>query len=115
MRATGVNRIIAVSAAPVGPVPACETLVNRWLVLPVVRTVLRNVYADLTDMEAVLQRSHSAWTVIRPPKLVDKPTTGRYRIALGANVPGGRTLSRVDAMLNALDHPETVRRAVGVA
>jgi hypothetical protein len=49
---------------------------------------------------------------------VDKPLTGRYRTALGANVARGLSISRADVahlMLTALDQPATVRQAVGVA
>jgi putative NADH-flavin reductase len=118
MQSTRVARLVAVSAAPVGPVPDGESALNRWLLLPIVGTVLRSVYTDLGEMEAELLRSSAAWTVIRPPKLVDKPVTGIYRTTLGANVPRGFSISRADAahlMLAALDQPATVKQAVGVA
>jgi putative NADH-flavin reductase len=118
MHAAQVERIVLVSAAPVGPMPAGEGVINRWLVLPLISRLLRSVYTDLAEMEAALQASNTAWTVVRPPKLVDKPVTGRYRTALGANVARGVSISRADVahlMLTALDQPATVRQAVGVA
>jgi uncharacterized protein YbjT (DUF2867 family) len=93
-------------------------VINRWLVLPLISRLLRSVYTDLAEMEAALQASNTAWTIVRPPKLVDKPLTGRYRTALGANVARGLSISRADVahlMLTALDQPATVRQAVGVA
>ncbi|MGP3984844.1 hypothetical protein [Streptomyces sp. KR80] len=30
------------------------------------------------------------WTVVRPPRLLNKPVTGTYRTALNANLRGGR-------------------------
>jgi uncharacterized protein YbjT (DUF2867 family) len=48
---------------------------------------LHDGYADLAEMEARLRRSGIVWTIVRPPKLVDEPLTGKLRIALGANVP----------------------------
>lgn len=91
---------------------------TRRVVLPVVKSDFRNVYADLAAMEALLQSSHIDWTVVRPPRLVDKPVAGRYRAALGANVVRGSAISRPDvahAMLEALPAPQTFRHAVGVA
>lgn len=118
MEESGVRRFVAVSAAPVGPVPAGESWLNRRILLPLIGALLRDVYADLTVMEDEMRRSATEWTVVRPPKLVDKPLSGRYRIAVGANVPRGMTISRADvahAMLAVLDDPATVRQAVGVA
>lgn len=115
---SGVGRFVGVSAVPVGPVPKGDSLVNRWLLLPAISTVLRSVYSDLAEMEADLQNSAINWTVVRPPKLTDKPFTGKYRIALGANVARGYSVARADVaelMLNALDQPATQRQAVGIA
>jgi uncharacterized protein YbjT (DUF2867 family) len=69
-------------------------------------------------MEADIRRSGTEWTVVRPPRLTDKPLTGRYRLAYGANVPNGGFASRADvahAMLALLDDPKAVGVPVGVA
>ncbi len=55
---------------------------------------------------------------MRPPKLVNKTLTGRYRTVIGSNVARGSTISRADvahAMLAAVGDPETIRRAIGIA
>jgi uncharacterized protein YbjT (DUF2867 family) len=93
-------------------------VVTRWVIRPVLKALLHDPYADLAEMEAQLQRSGVAWTVVRPPKLVDEPLTGRYRTALSANVSRGSAISRADvahAMLDALAQPQTIRQAVGLA
>jgi putative NADH-flavin reductase len=118
MDACSTRRFVGVSAAPVGPMAEGESLVNRWVLLPVVKSIFRNVYTDLAEMEALLQASDIDWTVVRPPRLVDKPIAGRYRTALGGNVARGSSISRADvahAMLEALPAPQTFRHAVGVA
>jgi len=118
LEATGVRRLVAVSAMPVGPVPEGEGLLNRRILLPLVGTVLRDLYADLAVMEDEIARSDTDWTVVRPPKLTNGPMTGTYRTVVGANVPRGHRISRADvahAMLAALRDPTTVGRAVGVA
>lgn len=46
------------------------------------------------------------------------PVSGRYRLAIGANVPNGNFVSRADvahAMLALLDDPASVKAPVGVA
>jgi len=118
LEATGVRRFVAVSAMPVGPVPDGERFVGRRIAYPLVRRVLRAVYDDLAAMEADIRRSGTEWTVVRPPRLTDKPLTGRYRLAYGANVPNGGFASRADvahAMLALLDDPKAVGVPVGVA
>jgi uncharacterized protein YbjT (DUF2867 family) len=118
MEAGGVRRFVAVSAVPVGPVPEGESFANRRIVLPFFSALLRDVYADLAAMEDEIRRSTTQWTVVRPPKLVNKPLTGTYRAVVGGNVPRGYSISRADtahAMLAALDDPATLGQAVGVA
>jgi uncharacterized protein YbjT (DUF2867 family) len=118
MEASGVRRLVAVSAAPVGPVPEGESIVNRRVLLPLVGALLREVYADLAAMEDEIRRSTTEWTIVRPPKFVDRPLTGRYRTVVGGNVPRGYAISRADvahAMLAVLDDPATLGQAVGVA
>jgi putative NADH-flavin reductase len=114
----GVHRFVAVSAAPVGPTPPGEHFATRAIVMPLLRRMLRAIYADMATMEADIAASGLDWTVVRPPRLQDKPLTGRYRIAIGANVARGFTVSRADvahAMLAALHNPATVGQAVGIA
>ncbi|MFK0047310.1 NAD(P)-dependent oxidoreductase [Streptomyces sp. NPDC090741] len=118
MDRAGVSRLAAVSAAPVGPDVATDGFVARRVFLPLLRRALRDLYADLAVMEATIRASDTDWTVIRPPRLLNKPRTGSYRRVIGANVPDARTISRADvadALLVSLTDPSTAGRAVGVA
>ena len=118
MEASGVRRFVAVSAVPVGPVPDGESFVNRRILLPFISAFARDIYVDLAEMEDEIRRSTTEWTIVRPPKLVNKPLNGKYRTVVGGNVPRGYTISRADtahAMLAVLDNPGTIRQAVGVA
>jgi uncharacterized protein YbjT (DUF2867 family) len=118
LAATGVRRFVAVSAMPVGQIPEGEGFLGRRIAYPLVRTLLRRVYDDLAEMEADIRRSGTEWTVVRPPRLNDKPLTGRYRTAIGANVPNGNFASRADvahAMLAALADQRMVNQPIGVA
>ncbi|MFE1231404.1 NAD(P)-dependent oxidoreductase [Streptomyces sp. NPDC058745] len=117
MHAEGVRRLLVVSAAPLGPVPADQGVLDR-AVLALVNAALKDVYADLRAMEDELAASATDWTSVRPPRLTDKPVSGRYRSVVGGNPGRGRTLARADvahAMLAMIGDPATVRQGVGVA
>ncbi|MFI8827069.1 NAD(P)-dependent oxidoreductase [Streptomyces sp. NPDC053431] len=117
MDAEGVRRLVVVSAAPLGPVPEGDGLLDK-AVLAVINNVLKDVYTDLRVMESELAASGTDWTSVRPPKLTNKPLTGRYRTVVGGNPPRGRTLARADvahAMLAMVDDRRTVGQGVGVA
>ncbi|MFC7468668.1 NAD(P)-dependent oxidoreductase [Actinomadura keratinilytica] len=84
MEAESTRRLVMVSAAPVIQPPPDEPLTAR-LTLAVVRQVFGEVYADLAGAEALLARSGTEWTAVRPPRLTDGPLTGTYRRVTGAN------------------------------
>ena len=129
MKATGVRRIVVVSAAPIGTVPSPgrpdppkhdpgDGFFMRHLFSPMTKAALRKHYADLAKMEDVLRDSALDWTVVRPPRLTDKPLTGTYRVAYGQNLLRGLFISRADVaqfMLRVLDRPDTIRQAIGIA
>ncbi|MER5635447.1 NAD(P)H-binding protein [Kitasatospora sp. NPDC002227] len=129
MKAAGVRRIVAVSAAPVGTIATPgrphpprhdpgDRGVLRYVAYPILKRVLRTHYADVARMEEVLRESGLEWTAARPVQLTDKALTRAYRTALDRNLPGGRVISRADvahAMLAALEQPETVGRTLGLA
>jgi putative NADH-flavin reductase len=129
MQATGVRRIVVVSAAPIGTVPSPgrpnppkhdpgDGFFMRHLGAPFARAMFRAHYADLAVMEDVLRDSGLDWTISRPPKLTDKPLTGVYRTAYDQNIRGGFSVSRADVahhMLQVLDQPETIKHVIGIA
>lgn len=128
MRDSGVRRIVAVSAAPVGTVPSPgrphpprhdpgDGPVVRYLLAPVIRAAFGANYADLAVLEDDLRAGGLDWTVVRPPYLTNGPLTAHYRTALGRNVRGGLRVSRADVahlMLAVLGRPETVGTTIGV-
>ncbi|GAA4067193.1 NAD(P)-dependent oxidoreductase [Streptomyces shaanxiensis] len=112
-----VRRLVVVSAAPVGPAPEGDGFLDRT-VRGIVSAVLKDIYTDLREMEAELARSATDWTVVRPPRLQDRPLTGTYRKVLGGFPRAGRFLGRADvahAMLATLGDRATVKQGVGVA
>ncbi|MEU6301677.1 NAD(P)-dependent oxidoreductase [Streptomyces chartreusis] len=117
LEAEGVRRLIVVSAAPVGPGAEGDGFVDR-AARGIVSAVLKDIYADLREMEAALAGSSTEWTSVRPPRLQDKPLTGSYRKVVGGFPVRGRFLGRADvahAMLAAVGDQATVKQGVGVA
>jgi putative NADH-flavin reductase len=129
MRATGVRRIVVVSAAPIStmaspgrPNPPSrdpgEGLFMGNLLTPFAKTVMHERYVDLALMEDLLRASDLDWTIFRPPRLTNRRLTGSYRTAFGRNLRGGALISRADvahAMLAAVEQPETIRQEIGIA
>jgi putative NADH-flavin reductase len=129
MKVTGARRLIVVSACPVGTVPSRlrpdpprhdpgDGFFMRHLGAPFAKRAFGKVYVDLAAMEDLLAESGLDWTVIRPPRLTNKPLTGRYRAATGQNVRGGWLIPRADVahlMLAALDRPQTIGKVIGIA
>jgi putative NADH-flavin reductase len=117
MAAAGVRRFVTVTAAPVIPPSPEEPWLVRRVVYPFISTAFRKIYEDYTTMENEIRQSATDWTVVRPPRLTNKPLSGKYRIALEAN-PRGLTIPRADvahAMLGVLKDPGTIGHAIGVA
>ncbi|MER6952946.1 MULTISPECIES: NAD(P)H-binding protein [unclassified Streptomyces] len=117
LEAEHVRRLLVVSAGPVGPEPAGDGILDRT-VRGIVSAALKDVYADLREMEAELMRSATDWTVVRPPRLQDKPVTGSYRTVVGGFPLKGRFIGRADvahAMLAMVADTGTVKQGVGVA
>ncbi|MBT2409582.1 NAD(P)H-binding protein [Streptomyces sp. ISL-12] len=117
MAAEEVRRLVVVSASPLGPAADADGLVDRAL-RALLWKGLGDVYGDLRRMESDLAAGTADWTVVRPPRLLDEPGTGRYRKVVGGNPAKGRSLARADvahAMLASVADPATVRQAVGIA
>jgi putative NADH-flavin reductase len=129
MQATGVRRILVVSAAPISTFPSPgrpnpprrdpgEGFVMGNVLTPAIKVVLRERYADLAEMEDVLRASELDWTIFRPPRLTNQPLTGRYRTAFGQNLRRGSRIARADvahAMLAAVGQAAMSQREVGIA
>jgi putative NADH-flavin reductase len=129
MQATGVRRIVVVSAASVGTVASPgrpnpprhnpgDGFFMRHIAAPLAKSAFRRHYEDLALMEDLLRDSGLDWTVTRPPRLLDRRLTGIYRTAYEQNVRAGMFISRADVahlMLDVLTRPETVHRVIGIA
>jgi len=81
------------------------------------RLFFPDLVADASEMEDVITKSGLDWTVVRPPKLTDKPRTGRYRVQEG-HLPGfGFTISRADVadfVIKSAENQVSIGKIVGV-
>ena len=72
----------------------------------------------MTRMEAAVKASGLDWTIVRPPRLTNKPRTGRYQIATNAPLRRGWSIARADLadyILNHLADSAAYRAVVEVA
>jgi putative NADH-flavin reductase len=117
MQKTGGRRLLALSGSVVAD--DGESAYLRYLLKPLARrTFLRHVCADMRVGESEIEASDLDWTIMRPPRLTNKPATGTYRTAIGRNLPNGLTVTRADlaaCMLAVIADPATIRKHVAVA
>jgi putative NADH-flavin reductase len=78
----------------------------------------RGVVADASAMERIFAESALDWTMVRPPELINKPRTGKYRVREDHLPRFGLTISRAnvaDFMLKAVENHLASRKIVGVS
>jgi len=108
MTASGVARIVIVSAAVLFPEKGLYFAFFRW--------VTKHHARDLRSMESIVQASGLAWTVARPPRLTQTPVVS-FRAMRDALPPGSRAMSfrSVAAfMLDAVERRAHVNEVVGL-
>lgn len=118
MTSAGVRRVIAISSAPLSE-PSEKRPIDRLVAHPLMRFLFKGSFEDVQRMEAELAAAGDVdWTVFRPPRLVDGPPTGRYRISIGRALRVANSVRRADlaaAMLAAIDDPATIDNVVSIA
>ncbi|GAA1034641.1 MULTISPECIES: NAD(P)-dependent oxidoreductase [Amycolatopsis] len=99
------TRFVVVSAS--GLPAEGDSLFSRLLLKPLLGAVLRNGYADLRRMEAILREAPEVrWTIVRPTRLTDKPARARVRSEVGRDVRGSYQVSRANVARYLLDAAE---------
>lgn len=82
------------------------------------RLLFSRTVADASAMERVFRESALDWTMVRPPELIDKAYTGRYRVREGHLPLFGFKISRADVadfMIKAAENHSLIRKVVGVS
>lgn len=107
----GVQRVVAVSVA---------FLFKDSIIPPAYlagRLFFPDLVADASEMEHVFANSGLDWTIVRPPRLTDKPRTGVYRVREDHLPRFGFTISRADVadfVLRCAENHVSSRKIVGV-
>jgi len=116
MQKTGVQRafFISASAIEISPVlPLMVRLAEKY----VLQKLLKHMYADITEMENIVKQSGIDWTIMRPPKLTDKPVTGRCRFAINNFLKNCLSISRADLayfMINNITNEATYKATIEI-
>jgi putative NADH-flavin reductase len=82
------------------------------------RLFFPDVVRDAGEMENVFRKSGLDWTLVRPPRLTDKPRTGKYRVLEGHLPRFGFAISRADVadfMIKAGENGLSIGKVVGVS
>jgi putative NADH-flavin reductase len=81
-------------------------------------TLFHNVTVDSRDCETEMAQPDLAWTIVRPPRLLDSAPTHRTRVVSGHLPKNGFTISRADVaafLLQEVVTPSYVRQVVGIS
>jgi putative NADH-flavin reductase len=88
--AAGATRYVSISGAGID-VPGDDKDLIGKIVSFMVRTLAPAAFRDKVREHALLEESSVAWTLVRPPRLLDGPARGRVRTSLvrspGASIP----------------------------
>ncbi|MGY1734779.1 NAD(P)-dependent oxidoreductase [Geodermatophilus sp. SYSU D00684] len=105
MRAAGVRRFVGISGAG-ADLPGDRKGRGARLVSGLTHRLARDVVEDKEGEYRVLAGSDLDWTQVRPPRLAERPGTGRYRLTTEA--PGLRAapLAKADAALALVELAE---------
>jgi putative NADH-flavin reductase len=117
MESNGVAQLAVISALPAGPW-ADQPMLQRRIVLPLLQRFFGASYDDMRRMEEVLEAPTEVdWIALRPPRLVDKPPEGTYRIDTRP-LPKAQAITYGDlatALLDSLARMDLYRHAAYVA
>jgi len=119
MQRNGVRRLIVLGAAG-----ATESALKRMPAVPrtmfrvFMGTLLRKPFKSQRAMQQLVRASNTDWTIVQPPRLLNKPATGKIRVDGDALPENGSRISRADLaafMLAQLESTEWIRREPCIA
>ena len=110
MVTSGVDRLVAMSAAGVG---------ESWKQVPwssrlLFRSLLRNVFADHEAQEGIIEQSPLDWTIVRAAVLKDGPGTGHYNATNTGPITEISRADAADALVDQLADSSSSHRAISV-
>ncbi|WP_223068177.1 NAD(P)-dependent oxidoreductase [Paenibacillus caui] len=120
MQEAGVRRLICLSASAL-EIPPDTPFVPQLIIRLIVQRLFKNLYEDMQRMERNVQRSGLDWTIIRPPRLTDSPSTGEYRIAVNEPMTKAKGLTGIsradlaDCMVSLLNNPASFQALIEIS
>jgi len=119
MAAHGLRRIIVLGASGAsGDAAQHQGAGTRLLLKLISATILKEPFRSQREQERQLEASATDYTVVRPPRLLNGPFTGHYRVQEDGLPPGGVTINRADVadfMLRQLTDSKWMRKGPYVA
>lgn len=95
--AHGVSRIIVLGASGARKDAALhQGILTRLFLRLVENTVLREPFRSQQSQERLLEASEARYTIVMPPRLLNRPAIGHYRVQEDGLPPGGLTIPRAD-------------------
>ena len=116
MKKMGVSRAFFISASAIEISPLLP-FYARFAAKYIVQKILRNMYADIRIMEKLIKESDANWTIVRPPRLTNKPVTGHYRIAINCFLKNSLSISRADVahfMIHNITNEATYKATIEI-
>lgn len=116
MKKKGIRRVFFISASAIEISPVLPFYV-RFAEKYIVQKILRHMYDDLHTMENLIKQTDIDWTIMRPPRLTDKPVTGKYRFAINSFLKNCLSISRADVahfMINNITNEATYRTTIEI-
>jgi len=107
MKKMGARRAFFISASAIEVSPL-QPFFIRLATKYIVQKLFRHGYADQRIMEKIIKESGINWTIVRPPRLTDKPATGHYRVAVNRFLKNCLRISRADTAHFMIDNINTV-------
>ena len=95
MKRMGAFRVLFISASGLAINPS-HNIFLRFLTKYVLQKILKNPYADLWRMEEIIKQCDRNYTIMRPPRLINKKVTGVYRYSVNHFLKGATSISRAD-------------------
>jgi len=117
MKATGAQRVFFISASAIEISPVIPFVV-RLAAKYIVQRLLRHMYDDLRRMETIVKESDADWTIIRPPRLTNRPATGHYRFVINSFLKNCLQIGRADLahfMIHHINDEATHKSTIEIA
>lgn len=116
MKLKGIKRAYFISASAIEISPVMPFFA-RFAAKNILQKLLRHMYADQREMERLVKESGLDWTIIRPPRLTNKPVTGNYRFSINSFLKNCLAISRADVahfMVNNISNLEIYKATIEI-